>query len=283
MSQSALAMTGLLASELSDSARLGRFLFDTRSVRVRNSHLKAMGRSPAHCYHSMAHDFEPSLAMRIGSAVHSMILGGPDVIVFPGKVRRGKEWDAFESINADSIIVTAKEKIKAERMAESVRSHRLAAQLLYAPDTVYETTILWDQNGRARRCTPDAMSKSHLVDLKTCRIGQPGKFQWDAIRMGYHAQLSDYRSAMESQNGYAPRDVYIVSVESSEPYVTAVYEMTSGALEMGDRLCRGWLELLLACEESRSWPGYCDSAIKFEVPDLDLELSFDDSNDETEQ
>ncbi len=259
---------------------------DTRSIPVRNSHLKAIGRSPAHALYAMQHDFEPTLAMRLGSGCHSLLLGGPPVISWNGsKQRRGKDYDAWRATQpTDAIVLLPKDLKRCEGMANAVKSHARAAAVLYAEGTVYEQTIYWEQQGRMRRSTPDARSKSHLVELKSCRTAQPGKFQWDAIRMGYTGQLADYRNAMIAENGFAPKTVYIVAVEQLPPHTVAVYELNENALEHGERMCRGWLETLLNCEATGVFPGYCEATVEFDVPnDDEIDLTFGGDSDDEEQ
>ncbi len=221
--------------------------------------------------------------MRIGSGVHSLLLGGPPVVRYSGKVRRGKEFDAWlADQSADAIVLLDKDYQRTHRIAAAVRADPVAERVLYQPDTVYEETILWEQSGRARRSTPDARTKTHLVDLKSCRTAEPEKFRWDAIRMGYHAQLADYASAMEEKNGYAPRDVYIVAVEQLDPHGVSVHRLTPGALDKGKRMVAGWLAQFLDCETRNEWPGYSGTVLDFDVPidETDLVFADDDAGDE---
>lgn len=280
MNEAALAMTGELATAIAANTNT-----DTRSLPARTSHLKEMGRSPAHCRNAMLNDREASLSMRIGSGAHSLILGGPDVLLCPTKQRRGKEYDLWRKGQpADAIVLLPKEYKKAHGIAAAVRANRLACQVLFAPGTVYEGTIFWERNGRARRSTPDARTLSHLADLKTCRSAEPEKFRWDAIKLGYHIQMGDYAEAMKVKNGFAPKDVYIVAVEQNAPHVCTVHRLTTGALERGLNKADEWLGKLIECEASGIWPGYADQILDFDVPidPVDLEWGDEDDNDDKE-
>ncbi len=277
MVEPALSMTGELADMMVAN--------DLRAKPLRFSALKQMARSPSHCLHSLTHDWEPSLAMRIGSGVHSLLLGGAAVVKYTGKVRRGKDYDAWLATQpTGAIVLLSKDYDRVHRVADSVRAHPAANRVLFQPDTVYETTILWEQNGRARRTTPDARTKTHLVELKSCRNAEPEKFRWDAIRMGYHAQLAEQSLAMECENGYAPKDVYCVAVEQIAPHAVSVHRMTLGALDRGAKMARGWLEQFMECERTGVWPGYSDSVVDFDVPleESDLVFADDDTDDSDE-
>lgn len=272
MDNAALALTGVLRDELAQNAS------DTTALPVRFSTLKSMGKSAAHCRYSMLNDWEPTLSMRIGQGAHSLLLGGPPVVEC--KARRGtKDWKAVEDANPGAIILNRSEHAKAVAINAAVRGNALAQRVLYQPGTIYEETIHFEYLGRKCRATPDARTHRHLVDLKTTRCAEPDKFQWDATRMAYHGQLALYREAMFQANGFYPASCYIVAVETAPPYAVSVHELTPGALSIGLRLCKTWMEKLIACEQSGSWPGYCESVVPWEVADLELNLTFADDDE----
>lgn len=275
----------VMSLELRDElAANGNRIRDTRDVRVRNHHLRAMARSPAHCRHEMLFDNEdPSISKRLGSGVHALILGGPKLALYPGKVRRGREYDAFAKDNSGALILTKKEYDRSHRIADAIRGNNLACQVLFQPDSIFEKSIDWEWLGRSRRCTPDVRTKTHLAELKSTRNASPDKFKWDALRYGYVAQLADYSNAMEEVNGYAPKLTYIVAVETAAPFVVSVYSISPRDLDVGQRQIRTWMERLLACEAAGSFPGYCESIQDLEIPnnsdDLDLVFGDDEEKD----
>jgi hypothetical protein len=266
------------------SAELARVLDESPypvGVVLRFSYLKAMGRSPAHALNSVRSDYEPSLAMRIGTGAHSLLLGGPDIAVYPGKVRRGKDWDAYELEHANDIILNESEAETARAINEAVRANKLACQVLFGDGMIYENTIRWQWMGRDLRCTPDARSGRHIVDLKTTRDAEPERFLRDATRMGYHAQIALYGLAMEAATGRKPRDHYIVAVENKPPHCVTVLSLTPRAIEQGEKLCREWMTKFQECERANSWPGYTESIVPFDVLDgLMDELIFEDDTGE---
>jgi hypothetical protein len=268
------------------SAELAQVLADRpypSDVRLRCSTLKAMGRSPAHCLHAMRSPYEPTVAMRLGSGAHSLLLGGQDIATFTGKVRRGKEWADFCDAHPNDLILNEQESETAHAIADAVKADPIAQRVLYQPGTIYERTIEWDWEGRPFRCTPDARGPFHLVDLKTTRDAEPEAFQRQAIKLGYHAQLALYALAIEQATGVRPRDVYIVAVESKPPHAVTVLELTPRALEAGEKLCRRWLDRFKECQASGEWPGYTTSLVTFDVlPSMD-EFTFDDDDNNDEE
>jgi hypothetical protein len=279
VTDAALAQTGELAAMVAANDA------DTRDLPVRTSHLKQMGRSAAHCRHSMLSNWEQTLSQRLGTGTHSLLLGGPPVLLCPTKQRKGKDYTDWLKLQVPgAIVLTKKEYGKAHRMAASVRENKLAAQVLFAPGTIYEETIFWEQKGRKRRSTPDARTTSHLTDLKTTRDASPEKFLWEVVRYGYHVQCGDYSDAMKSVNGYAPKDVYVVAVENKEPHLCTVHRMTTGTLERGSKQAGVWLDKVIECERTGIWAGYADTILDLDIPPDPVDLIWDDedSNDLTE-
>lgn len=232
------------------------------SIPLRHSRLKLMGRSPAHYAADEPHS---SSAMDLGSAADALILGQQAIAVYPGKVRRGKEWDAWRDSQApDTLILTSKEARAAEGMARAVARHEEASRLLTG--TIRET-LLWDNAGRSCRGTPDVRGDGFLTDLKTGETSDPRRFPWKVLRFGYHAQLAWYRDGIERAGLPRPDRCYIVAVEQEPPHVVTVFRLTDHVLDLGDRLNRLWFEQLRVCEASGHFPGYAQSAVELDLPD----------------
>ncbi|MGH7175810.1 MAG: PD-(D/E)XK nuclease-like domain-containing protein [Tepidisphaeraceae bacterium] len=287
MTEAALAMSAELADELARNGR--RKVIDPRTVPLRFHHLKATGQSPAHGYQSFQDDRWDTLALRLGKGTHAMLFGQPIAIwdqpaaKGSGRApRNGKAWDAFRSANSHATVLNRNEHDKASRIVTSIRSHELASELLFAPGVLHESTINWTQDGRARRSTPDARGTTHFVELKTTRCAQPDRFRRDGMYRAYHAQLADQANAIEASTGNRPWSAYIVAVETVEPYVVQVMQLTQRALEQGDQLCRDWFSRVRTCEESGQWPGYQAGVCEFDIPDERIDLRFDDDTADIE-
>lgn len=286
MDDATLSLTAELADSLVDSdAPVMRPNVDPRSVPLRFHNLRAMAQSGAHCYQSFQSGRLESLAMRLGSGTHAMLFGQPVVLwnqpakKGKGKApRSGEAWAEFQAANSGAVILNRKEHDRARAIADALLDNTDASRLLFAPGTLHESTIRWVQQGRERQSTPDCRGPSHLVELKTTRCAEPGRFQRDAMFRGYHAQLADQSAAIEASTGSKPSEVYVVAVETVEPYVVQVLQLTPRALEQGERLCRVWFERYMACEAANQWPGYCASVTAFDVPDDEIGLVFPGSD-----
>lgn len=257
------------------------FVADTRTIPARFSHLFAMAMSPAHCRAAMQNDRDrDSLAMRLGAGVHALAFGKP-VIPYAGRrvkgIKKPSEWDKFRELHADKEILTAKEYAKAKHISAALLSHELAAPLLFGPDVRCEDTILWTQQGRKRRSTPDVWcsgATSWVAELKTTKCAAPWKFTRDAMYRAYHAQVADQCLAVEHATGKRPDRAYLIAVESVAPYAITVFELSPRALERGEMMCRAWLERLLLSEATGQWPPYSLAIESFDVPDDELAIDF---------
>lgn len=236
---------------------------------VRFSRLKLIARSPAHYAGATV---EETLAMERGTAVHSILLGGKRVISY-GKARNEKhaEYQQFKADNPDALILTEAECAKANAMAKAVNANRLAVRVL---DGAHELETEWrfGQRGCAGRI--DVLNPGWVCELKCTVSSDPDKFQWQAMRMGYFAQVAWYMDGVTAAGLAAPELGYIVAVESTPPFPVTVFAVTQRALEQGRAQYRGWFERLRVCEESNEWPPYAQSVVPLDVPEENGELDF---------
>lgn len=240
---------------------------------VRFSNLKQIAKSPAHYQAGLTASYD-SASMRLGRMVDVAVLGGEGPLVWDG-TRRGKEWELFRSANEGREIVTESEFASAHPIVSALLRHEHAMHLLRSGTP--KKRIYWDWLGRSCSGEPDVAGK-YLVDLKTTRCAEPGRFTKQALWLSYNAQLAWYRQGLILSGAEPPTQVFIVAVETSPPYPVTVFSLTERAIEQGERLCRVWMERLLSCEATGEWPGYVQSAVDLDVPD-DLELTFGDEEE----
>lgn len=245
---------------------------------LRFSDLKEMGKSPLH-YRHRAERAQTS-SMEKGSALHAIVYQTQPVVAFPGKQRRGTDWNAFLAAHPGELILTGSAYESAFRMAEAVWTHPEAKELLLGAGVVCEQTLHFDYLGTAARGTPDTRHPSRVVELKSAKTSQPDRLMWQCKTMSYHAQLAFYRHGVQKLGlGDAP-EAYVVAVESSAPWPVTVLRLTDRTLEQGERLCRLWYERLRACQDADAWPPYVQSAVEWDLgDDEDIGLVFADEAD----
>lgn len=252
---------------------------DPRAVRVRFSALKHMASSPAHYLYAVQHDMEQTLAMRLGSGAHAILFDQPVVLwdqpakKGAGKApRNGAAWDAFCAEHGGALILNATEMAEARAMADAIRRHPLAAPLLLDGQTV-EQLVEWSFAGRDCRSTPDSRGPRGLVEVKTTKCAEPGRFSRDAVYRSYHAQFSFYAEALR-RVGEEVGPVHCVAVENKPPYVVTVLSVSERDLELGQKQWRLWFEQLMQCESANDWPGYVNCIVPFETAE-DVSLTID--------
>lgn len=245
---------------------------------LRHGRLRKMAQSPLH----FAADVERAASFfDKGQGAHSALLGGKRLAVWDKKSeagnqcpRRGKDWDAFNAVNRDALILLPDEYEQVQRMAEAVQR---CPDAMWALDGQHEQTLFWDVQGRRCRGTPDVDGGDRVVELKTTKSSDPRKFRWDVLKYGYDGALAWYQDglALQPQRRLMPTEAYIVAVESSLPYAVTVFRVPPAQLEKARRINRGLFERLLVCEASDEWPAYAQSIVDLEYPETDApELVF---------
>ncbi len=244
--------------------------------------LKAMALSARHYRRACDTERPDTPAFLLGRLTHQLALTPHlplDAAVYPGKVRRGKEWDAFkiEAETRGHEIATAGQIENARDMAAAIRSYAPAKRLL-APDGQGEVTVTWAEpvgmadsalNFVDCRARLDYYSPSSgLVELKTTR--RIGRASWarEVADRSYHVQLAHYCNGIEAVTGARPVAVHWVVVENVPPFDVSVYRVSSGDIERGAATLAGWLRKVAECEASGVWPGVGgDETLDFVLPD----------------
>lgn len=282
-------------TEPADLASPARRIVDPRTLPARIHNLKAAGLSGAHALLSFQGDSPDSLARRLGSGTHAMLTGKPWVTWDqPSKAsvdrrakamkeiragankplppltvapRSGEDWKKFAAANAGKVILTAAEVAKSRSMVDAIKAHPIASGLLFTGEVIFERSIVWSQNGRARQSTPDARRADceYNAEIKTCRSAHPLWFKRDAEKFGYHAQLADQAAAIKFETGKAPRHSFIIAVESAPPTIVQVYEAIPATLDKGAQLVEIWLDKLQIYEATGLWSGYSDRIEPWEI------------------
>ncbi len=236
---------------------------------VSASHLHAVAKSPYH-YWSRYLDpqrvtVEPSAAMRLGSLVHCAVLEPSELasrygVCGPRNTKAGKE-QAADMAAAGIEAVTGSDMELALAMADAVRSHQAAAELLRNGKA--EQSFWWDDaaTGLRCKCRPDWYAGATVVDLKTTTDASPAGFARSVATFRYHVQASHYLAGLHG----AERFVFI-AVEKTAPYAVAVYELDAAAMAAGDELRQRDMRVIADCQAISEWPGYGDTIQPLSLP-----------------
>jgi hypothetical protein len=231
--------------------------------RVHFSDLKLMALSAAKYRWAIEHPSEETRAMRIGTAVHHLVLGGSArVAVWEGD-RRKKGYAEWETAQDGATCLTRAEADEAQATADAVLAHE-GAQMLLA-GCVCEQPLAWEWQGIefATRGI-DAYAPGRIVELKTTKSSQPDRFMRDATARAYHAQLALYRIGLRA-TGIDINRAAIIAVENNQDHDVTILELSERTLQEGEKLLVSWCERYRACVAARIWPGYVQSPVVWDV------------------
>lgn len=202
-------------------------------------------------------------AMRLGTAVHAMVLqpslvrdlvrAEPDV---NKRTKAGKE--ELAEFTADlppgCVVVSPADYRKAQAMADAVFDHPIAGPMIHDA-TDRELTIRWERDGIPLRARLDLIAPWGVADVKTTRDANRRWFNRAAARFGYHVQAAWYLEAARAAG--LPCDCFrLLCVESVEPYDVIVYEVGEDMIQAGEAQMRAALRVYAECMVSGVWPGY---------------------------
>ena len=214
------------------------------------------------------HPRPETAALALGTAIHMRVLE-PDRYAQeyahqpPGLKLSTKEGKTWRVEQGGRTIIKADKAAVVEACAQSLADHGLAADLLALGRT--EQTIRWKIDDVACKGRVDAVSRDHLIDLKTARSLE--FFTQDSARHLYHAQLAWYRDGAVAA-GMLDEDaeVSLIAVETSEPHDCAVYRLPTWVLEVGRKIYRRCLADLRVAEHTGYYPGRHPGIVDLDLP-----------------
>ena len=243
------------------------------------SSLKHILTSPRHYRAALAKnrsDEESTPAMQFGVAFHCAMLEAdrfreefvsvPDFGNLQTKAARA-ERDAWMVCHRGRPRVADKDRDRIRHMLRCVYDEAPAAELL-AQTTAREVGAVWADEATGILCKGriDALTPSHVLDVKTAQSVDPGPFSQRAARYMYHAQLAFYVDGVRAVTGQ-DRAATIIAVESSVPFDCAVFELDEDTLNAGRDMYAKALRLLQQCQQEARWPGVGGGiALPFRLP-----------------
>jgi hypothetical protein len=241
-----------------------------RSPEVHATGLKNLLVSPLLYKRRQEVPMSDSDTLRVGRAAHTAILEHDrfllDYALWTGKVRRGKEWEAFVAAQGKRTILTAAQYKQALRMRDAVQAHPVASKLLSDRAARREVSLRWTHPRTGIKCKAriDWLG-SALIDIKSTRNPDPRKFAADAARLGYVFQLAFYDDG-RAANKLPPAPVKIVSVQNVEPYDVVVFDLDERTLAIGREQVEAAFDLLVRCQAANDWPGLASEEVTLRLP-----------------
>lgn len=257
-------------------------------ARVNWSTLKWMRRSPAHYRDRITGLEKDTPPKKVGRGTHLSCFEPErfraECALWTGKVRRGKEWDAFKLENAGRELLTAAEYQECLDLSAAVRSSAMAAPFLSGGRS--EVTVLWTHEAPAIGELPGfgleckarldfVANCGALVDLKTTKDASPEGFGRQVWNLRYHTQAAFYTDAYFAATGQRVPYVF-VAVETARPRVVQVYTVPEIYLDLGREEYRALLQRLHDCRSESRWPSYAEQVLELSLPRWAAPLSEDE-------
>lgn len=231
---------------------------------IRWSRLKSMRVSPLQYRYDVEHPREETVHLRIGLAIHCLVLEPhqweQDFAVFrDGKARRGKAWEAFRDEHGDKTLLTMDEYERAHAAAEAVLGDPVASP--YLTGGASEQTVTWQDQETGLPCKARVdLVGGRLVELKSTHSVIPRKFATLAAQLGYQCQLAFYLDGLRANGFAASEDPVLVVCQSEEPHDVVTYFVPEDVIDVGRVEYRRLLRRLKECQERDEWPGVADKA-----------------------
>ena len=215
----------------------------------------------------------------IGSAVHSMILGGAEVQyeVFPDfKTKAAREWrDGV--YNDGGIPILEKNRAAVENGAGPARA-KLATLPGWDGKVETEGTMIWQDGGAWKRGRFDmwAPGPNKMIDVKTTTAANPGDWiRKTMVQGGYDLQAEHYLQGLRANGkGNEHTEFLFLLVEIAPPYCCAFVGLDPAYSDAAKRKCAMATRTWTRCMKSGQWPGYTDMIHYAEwKPWQDMELA----------
>ena len=223
-------------------------------------------------------------AMRRGTIVHRLVLGGPMPDIVESRSKRDcPEWARLLAEHPDRAreAVTEKEIEEARPYADAVLAHPVAREYLAGAE--YEVPLEWEAFGRRCRTRGvDILARGHRHgDLKPVRSVRPERIRSDITGRNYHAQVRWIDIGLRARGHTFTAPPFLLCVEGPPVYDIVVVELHPADLVEGDKALHAWMERLSQAESSGEWPGYVTAPIRLEAQRR-VDLSGVEEEDEEE-
>lgn len=232
--------------------------------------LKSLRTSALQYLHDEANPAEETAILRVGIGTHARVLEPAELarrcVVFEGKVRRGKVWDAFQIEHAGKIIYSQSEWDRALGAGDAVLANPWAQNYLH--HGLHELAVTWkdEETGLDLKCRADHAGP-WLVELKSTGQIEPRLFAGVAARLGYHCQLAYQDDGLRANGIETFAEKIMVVVQSEAPFDVIVYRVPPHVVEIGRAEVRKLLRRLAECRATKKWPGLAPEGTReFSLP-----------------
>jgi hypothetical protein len=230
------------------SSSLANILLDRSPAHARLEHPRLSPRKEE--------DF--SRVANFGSAVASMVFGGPYIVPIDAIDYKGKDAKTArdQALASGLIPLLTEEHDRAKEVSYAVTR---ALVDLHTDALEYEHTIIFRQGKALCRSRPDAMSQglSMLIDLKVTGTNAR-ECNRQFFSQGYDMQAAFMERAADSldPDGVGRREIIYLFAENEPPYCVVPIQVSEGTLTIARKKMNAAVNLWTRCLERNEWPGY---------------------------
>lgn len=197
----------------------------------------------------------------IGSAIHSMILGGADIVFAPEEFtdwrkKDAKAWRDEQRADGNTPLLHKQEApiLDASHAAKVF----LADQGFGVDDGQTEGTMIWQKGDIWKRGRFDLWlpKKKYMIDVKTCEVASPQAWMRQSLAsMGYDIQAEHYLEGIKAVGDADHADFLFLLVEITPPYSCSFVGLAEAYVHVARRKIAMAEELWARCLETDTWPG----------------------------
>jgi hypothetical protein len=199
-------------------------------------------------------ELPPTQPFIIGRATHTMILEKKlfdrEYCIYEGKVRRGKEYDAFKELNTGKEVLNTKEFELISDIRQAVMNNPVAKALFKGGKAEYSVFYRDPITDLICKARADYLGAGYIADLKSIDDVCPRNFGNQVVKYGYHIQAAFYMRA------FGVDEFVFVCVGKKAPYEVAIYSLSDELIEMGHLQIDQALEHLKECKQNKVWEGF---------------------------
>lgn len=248
------------------------------SFGISKSGLDKINQSPFHYLYNLQFPDEQTKAMRIGSALHTMVLEPEkfdlEFIVPSLPINaRTKEGQAAKKAleSSGKTVLSIDEHQLVISMTKAIRNHPGANALLsngFAEQSIFhkhsDLEVLCKVRPDYRKITK--LGKHIIVDVKTTDDASREEFIRKIVSFRYHVQAGYYWDIVEEATNIPVDEFIFVAVEKNPPHGVALYScdwytITTGRYEYLQNLAK-----YKECLHGGYWPCYGNDAARITLP-----------------
>ncbi|WP_431881556.1 PD-(D/E)XK nuclease-like domain-containing protein [Micromonospora chalcea] len=231
---------------------------------------------PARYHHDRGATASSTPTFDLGKAAHLRVLGaGPELVIVDAVDWRTKAAQEARKAARDQgkVPVLAHQVKQVDAMADAIRGHPVASQLLDPRTGAPELSLFWiDQaTGVWLRARLDFLrnrttGRVLIVDYKTTESASLEHIERAIYAYGYHQQAAMYLDGVRAL-GLADDPAFVfVFQETSAPYLITAVQLTAFAEGIGRRRNREAIDIYRECTETGHWPGHAEDIQLVSLP-----------------